>query len=150
MNCVDITLLCVFKKSLSNIYVAFFFKRLECVSASGRTHITLLSHLRNRPKTDAFAVTNRNKKTINYKFNMAKSFHQRFCSAYSKPCRRFCNFCLRAFFTSFQIIRENILPSENQKKNTVQKTPSTIRRKIPILFGCFAKFFTPCLHLISP
>ena len=26
MNCVDITLLCVFKKSLSNIYVAFFFE----------------------------------------------------------------------------------------------------------------------------
>lgn len=26
MNCVDITLLCVFKKSLSNIYVTFFFE----------------------------------------------------------------------------------------------------------------------------
>ncbi len=26
MNCVDITLLCIFKKSLSNIYVTFFFE----------------------------------------------------------------------------------------------------------------------------
>ena len=26
MNCVDITLLCVFKKSFSNIYVTFFFE----------------------------------------------------------------------------------------------------------------------------
>ena len=39
---------------------------------------------------------------------------------------------------------------KTKKKNTVQKTPSTIRRKIPVLFGCFSKFFTPCLHLISP
>ena len=39
---------------------------------------------------------------------------------------------------------------KTKKKNTFQKTPSTIRRKFPILFGCFAKFFTPCLHLISP
>ena len=31
-----------------------------------------------------------------------------------------------------------------------EKTPSTILRKILILFGCFSKFFTPCLHLISP
>ena len=39
---------------------------------------------------------------------------------------------------------------KNKKKNTIQKTPSTIQRKILILFGCFSKFFTPCLHLISP
>ena len=51
---------------------------------------------------------------------------------------------------SFKIIRENILLSENQKEKHLEKTPSTIRRKIPVLFGCFAKFFTPCLHLISP
>ena len=38
--------------------------------------------------------------------------------------------------------------SENQKENAFQKTPSTIRRKISILFGCFSEFFTPCLHLI--
>ena len=40
--------------------------------------------------------------------------------------------------------------SEKQKEKTPFKTPSTIRRKIPVLFGCFAKFFTPCLPLISP
>ena len=39
---------------------------------------------------------------------------------------------------------------KTKKKNIVQKTPSTILRKIPILFGCFSKFFTSCLHLISP
>ena len=74
MNCVDITLLCVFKKSLSNIYVTFFFEWLERVSASGRTHITLLRHLRNRPKTYTFAVANRNKKTVNHKFVRRKVF----------------------------------------------------------------------------
>lgn len=74
MNCVDITLLCVFKKSFSDIYVAFFFKRLECVSASGRAHITLLRHLRNRPKAYTFAVANRNKKTVNHKFVRRKVF----------------------------------------------------------------------------
>ena len=74
MNCVDITLLCVFKKSLSNIYVAFFFERLKRVPASGRTHITLLSHLRNRPKTYAFAVADLNKKTVNHKFVRRKIF----------------------------------------------------------------------------
>ena len=52
--------------------------------------------------------------------------------------------------TSFQIIRENISDCENQKEKAFRKTPSTIRRKFSILFGCFAKFFTPCLHLISP
>jgi hypothetical protein len=36
-----------------------------------------------------------------------------------------------------------------KKKNTIQKNLSTIQRKISILFGCFAKFFTPCLQLIS-
>lgn len=39
---------------------------------------------------------------------------------------------------------------KNKKKKRLEKTPSTIRRKIPVLFGCFSKFFTPCLHLISP
>jgi len=38
---------------------------------------------------------------------------------------------------------------KNKKKKCLEKTPSTIRRKISILFGCFAKFFTPCLQLIS-
>lgn len=52
--------------------------------------------------------------------------------------------------TSFKIIRENILLSEKQKEKTPFKTPSTIRRKIPVLFGCFSKIFTPCLYLISP
>jgi len=35
---------------------------------------------------------------------------------------------------------------KTKKKKCLEKTPSTIRRKISILFGCFAKFFTPCLH----
>ena len=39
---------------------------------------------------------------------------------------------------------------KSKKKKCLEKTPSTILRKIPILFGCFSKFFTPCLHLISP
>ena len=38
---------------------------------------------------------------------------------------------------------------KTKKKKHLEKTPSTIRRKIPVLFGCFSKFFTPCLHLIS-
>lgn len=35
---------------------------------------------------------------------------------------------------------------KNKKKNTLQKTPSTIRRKIPVLFGCFQKKFTNYFH----
>ena len=49
-----------------------------------------------------------------------------------------------------KIKSKKFLGRKRKKKNAFQKTPSTIRRKIPILFGCFAKFFTPCLHLISP
>ena len=150
MNCVDITLLCVLKKSLSNIYIAFFFKRLECVSASSRTHITRLCHLRNRPKTYTFAVANRNKKTVNHKFVRRKVFIKDFVRHIVNLAVGFVIFICVHFLTSFQIIRENILPSENQKKKHLEKTPSTIRRKIPVLFGCFLKFFTPCLHFISP
>ena len=40
--------------------------------------------------------------------------------------------------------------SDENKNSATKKSPSTIQRKIPILFGCFSKFFTPCLHLISP
>ena len=40
--------------------------------------------------------------------------------------------------------------SDENKNSATKKSPSTIRRKISILFGCFSKFFTPCLHLISP
>ena len=149
MNCVNITLLCVFKKSLSDIYVAFFFEWLERVSASGRTHITLLRHLRNRPKTYTFAVANRNKKTVNHKFVRRKVFIKDFVRHVVNLVVGFVIFICVHFWTYFQIIRESILLSENQKKNTIQKTPSTIRRKISVLFGCFAKFFTPCLHLIS-
>ena len=39
---------------------------------------------------------------------------------------------------------------KTKKEKCLEKSPSTIRRKIAILFGCFANFFTPCLHLISP
>ena len=145
MNCVDITLLCVFKKSFSDIYVAFFFEGLQRVSASGRTHIALLRHLRNGPKAYAFAVANRNKKTVNHKFVRRKVFIKDFVRQKKK--------LTAAIFThtkpSFQIIRENIFDSENTKKHR-SKTPSTIRRKIPVLFGCFSEFFTSCLHLISP
>ena len=148
MNCVDITLLCVFKKSLSNIYVTFFFKRLERVPASGRTHITLLRHLRNRPKTYAFAVANRNKKTVNHKFVRRKVFIKDFVWHIVNLAVGFVIFICVHFWTSFQIIRGNILPSEKQKEKH-NSTPSTIQRKIPILFGYFLKFFTPCLHLIS-
>ena len=38
---------------------------------------------------------------------------------------------------------------KTKKKKHLEKTPSTIQRKFPVLFGCFANFFTPCLHLIS-
>ncbi len=40
--------------------------------------------------------------------------------------------------------------SDENKNSPHEKSPSTIRRKISILFGCFSKIFTPCLHLISP
>lgn len=40
MNCIDITLLCVFKKSLSNIYVAFFLERTS-VFNYGVVHVLL-------------------------------------------------------------------------------------------------------------
>ena len=67
--------------------------------------------------------------------------------------------CIKFCWPCIDCAHENLLPNysreyfykvKNKKKNTVQKTPSTIRRKIPILFGCFSKFFTPCLHFISP
>ena len=40
--------------------------------------------------------------------------------------------------------------SDENKNSPHEKSPSTIRRKISILFGCFSKIFTPCLHFISP
>jgi len=49
---------------------------------------------------------------------------------------------LRAFFTSFQIIRENILPSENQKKNTVQKNSLYYTEKNSSFVDVFSERFT--------
>ena len=44
-----------------------------------------------------------------------------------------------------------LLYTSSKRKNfTYKKSPSTIQRKISILFGCFSKIFTPCLHFISP
>ena len=140
MNCVDITLLCVFKKSLSNIYVAFFFKRLECVSASGRTHITLLSHLRNRPKTYAFAVANRNKKTINYKFIWRKVFIKN--SVRQK--KKLTTAILTHTKPSFKIIRENILLSESQKEKHRSKNSLYYTEKNP----CFVRVFCKILYTL--
>ena len=75
----------------------------------------------------------------------AITVHRISCSAKEKIDR--CNF----------YAYENLLPNYSReyfykvktKKMHSEKTPSTIRRKIFILFGCFSKFFTPCLHLIS-
>ena len=77
----------------------------------------------------------------------AITVHQKSCSAKEKIDR--CNF----------YAYENLLPNysreyfaewKTKRKTPFKKTPSTIRRKIPVLFGCFFKFFTPCLHLFSP
>jgi hypothetical protein len=43
--------------------------------------------------------------------------------------------------TSFQIIRENILPSENQKKNTVQKNSLYYTEKNSHFVRVFCKIF---------
>lgn len=77
----------------------------------------------------------------------AITVHQKSCSAKGKIAR--CNsYAYENLLPNYS--REYFYKVKTKKKNTVQKTPSTIQRKILILFGCFAKFFTPCLHLISP
>ena len=139
MNCVDITLLCVFKKSLSNIYVAFFFKRLECVSASGRTHIALLRHLRNGPKTYAFAVANRNKKTINHKFIWRKVFIKDFVRHIVNLAVGFVIFVCVHFLPPFKLFERIFCRVKTKRKTPFKKTPSTIRRKIQVLLMCFQK-----------
>ena len=139
MNCVDITLLCVLKKSLSNIYVAFFFKWLERVSASGRTHITLLRHLRNRPKTYTFAVANRNKKTVNHKFVRRKVFIKDFVRHVVNLAVGFVIFVCVLFWTSFQIIRENIFIKWKPKRKRLSKNPLYYTEKNPRFVRLFFK-----------
>ena len=50
----------------------------------------------------------------------------------------------------FKLFERMFCRVKTKKKTHLEKTPSTIRRKFPVLFGCFSKIFTPCLHLISP
>ena len=75
----------------------------------------------------------------------AITVHQKSCSAKEKIDR--CNFYAYENLLS-NCSREYFYKVKTKKKKHLEKTPSTIRRKISILFGCFSKFFTPCLHLI--
>ena len=67
--------------------------------------------------------------------------------------------CIKSCWPCIDCAYETLLPNYSReyfaewkpkRKTPFKKTPSTIRRKISVLFGCFSIFFTPCLHLISP
>ena len=90
---------------------------MQNFSASGSTHRTAFCNHRHRPKTLPRRVFCTNEKRINNKLVGQQPFIK-------NPVRQKKKLTAAIFThtkTSFQIIRENILLSENQKKNTVQK-----------------------------